>query len=176
MVFQSLLIALFLTASIGQTSVPNPNPTVEISSNNSKFPCVLDNGNISITFPGEFKQTVKEKENATTTKASCTLDGLTYFIGWTLHRIEMTEHEKMAEVSLTEFNRAAGGEIIEEKAYKYKKHIGRSAKIQIGDKGFALYKVVLIGQNQFQLVVASNDDNFGSTSKKFFKSFKYKGK
>lgn len=132
-----------------------------------------NDGKISIVFPGTVVTETNESEDATTMNASSTVDDVTYFFGWTLHKLELTDPVALAEVSLESFTTAAGGKITKREKYMYKKHEGISAHISLGESGYIIYKVIIIGQDQIQLVVASEKDEFGSTTTKFFKSFKH---
>ncbi len=130
---------------------------------------------ISIKMPAEFEKEVSELDDGKTTKVSCTLDGILYFFSWTEHITPMTDHTALATTSLNAFNETVGATITEQKPYFYKNHEGVSATMVAEGKGYFNYRVILIGQFQFQLVVASTADNIRKSSKKFFKSFKYKG-
>ena len=132
-----------------------------------------NDGKISMVFPGAVITEVQESDGAKTMNGSTTVDNVTYFLGWTLHSLELVDPVSLAEVSLESFTEATGGEITSREKYMYKKHEGISAHISLGESGALIYKVVIIGQDQIQMVVASEKGEFGSAATKFFKSFKH---
>ncbi len=133
-----------------------------------------DEGKFSIKFPGEYTETVVEKETAKTVKNQCEKDGINYLASYTLHYLEITDHLDMAEVSLESFTEAVQGIIITRTEWKVKKHEGLRALIDLPDNGKKLeYRVILVGNIQYQLIAFAANDIFNEDDiNSYFKSFK----
>ena len=135
---------------------------------------VSENGKMSANMPGEYEVTMDDSESTTIAKISTSVDDVNFMFSWTLHKNPLEDHEGLARVSLDSFQETIGAEILKEELYKYGKNKGLNAILKLEDVAFIRYKVILIDQYQFQLVVVGPEDNFEKMAKKFFKSFKYK--
>tara|TARA_R110001592_G_scaffold204977_1_gene455328 strand:+ start:2233 stop:2766 length:534 start_codon:yes stop_codon:yes gene_type:complete len=136
-----------------------------------------EEGRIRITMPSDYSVSVVEGDLSTTTKVTSTIGETTYMFSWTLHKELMEGHKGLADVSLESFNKELKGEINTQNVYKYGKYEGKNAKITIMQgQARCFYRVVLIGQYQFQMIVATTDAEIDKTGMKFLDSFKYKNK
>lgn len=172
--FLTFLAALFLITSLSSFSLTNNVATKLIVPGGKWEKYTSDDGKVSISFPAVPQDEATEKDGITTHKVSA-VDGVTtYFFAYTTHTDKIEDHEGLAQVSLEAFNGSIGGKIMSQGTYTYKKNNGLEAKIEIPEKGYVLYKVVLIEQTQYQIVVIKATDDFGSDADKFFKSFKLK--
>jgi hypothetical protein len=133
-----------------------------------------EEGKFSITFPGEYSSEREEKENATTIKTTCIYEGHTYFASYSLHQTEMTDHKDMAEVSYDAFIEAVKGQLLSKSDWDVKDNEGLKAVMIIADNTVKLeYRVVLVGNIQYQLVAMAAVEEYNSKAiDKFFKSFK----
>lgn len=131
-----------------------------------------------IKFPTTPEKTKTEKDEATTYKVSAQVGDQTYFFGYTKHEVTMVDHENMAHISLEAFNEQLKGQVVNERPWEISKATGRQATINLTEQSaVCMYKVVLIGQMQYQAVVIapiSTVDKDGA--KTFFDSFKPKKK
>lgn len=177
MKLRTVMIALVLVSSVASfnyhTSYARQN---YIANPDGKWHTYTsEDGKMSINFPTEPETDVTEGEDITTYKISASLENTTFFAGYTIHKnsLENEDLKELAKISLDAFTDAVKGEITSQKPYKYKKHEGIEADIKM-EGAFIKYKVVLIDQAQYQLVVISMDGNFGSDADEFFNSLKVK--
>ena len=168
----SFIFLLNCTFQYTQASIASDFLVISTPNGEEKF--TSSDGKVNITFPAEYKIDTTKAESAITLKISALVGEITYFFGLTEHSQPITGHEDLASVSLESFVSSLSGEIVSQETYSYKKNDGVSAKIKIGDQGYCLYKVILIGQKQFQLIVISPQDDFSKMADSFFKSFKVK--
>lgn len=131
-----------------------------------------DEGKVSIKFPAEFDVTVEESETATTYQIISELGKDVFMLSFTFHETEMDDPYNLAQVSLESFNEAVGGELVKETDYKYEDYKGREAIVDLSDAGATVYyRVVIIGQIQYQLAVVDHSGNILDEKDKFFNSF-----
>ena len=131
-----------------------------------------------IKFPVQPEEDVTEKEDATTYKISAQVNDQTFFFGYTVHGVTMVDHENMAKISLDAFNEQLGGEVRGERAWEISGATGRQATLDLKEQGaVCMYKVVLIGQMQYQVVVIAPLSTLDKdAADDFFASFKPKKK
>lgn len=133
-----------------------------------------EDGLVSITFPTDFTTDKNSNENVNRTKAQGALNDQLFVIGYAQHLNKMVEHEEMADVSLKSFVETLGAEVTKQEVWEYKKNKGIHAWLK-GDNNELVgeYKVILIGQNQFQLISVAEPSKWDEkAAAKFFKSFK----
>lgn len=131
-------------------------------------------GKFSVKFPCLYEESVSEGSEQTTYKFTCEKNGQTYFIGYSLHRIEMKGHEDLAQVSVDSFIEAVQGDLTSQWEWKIANASGLKTLISV-ENGETLidYRVVLIGQIQYQVVVlAAKNEYDQKAAGKFQKSFK----
>jgi hypothetical protein len=160
------LTALFFLF-IGFTSLqPSIGDSETYSSKDGKF---------RVTFPGAYEETVGEGEDQKTVKINFVQGEHILFASYTLHETEITDHQDMAEVSLDSFVEAVNGDLISKSEWKVKGNSGLQSVMTIESEEKIIkidYRVVLVGQLQYQLVsIAPTDDYDTKMSDKFFKSF-----
>ena len=81
----------------------------------------------------------------------------------------------LADVSLESFNEQVQGDILTQSVYKYGRNEGKSATVSLAEGQVnCFYRVILIDQYQFQMVVVTSDKELNNVGKKFLNSFKYK--
>lgn len=79
----------------------------------------------------------------------------------------------LAQTSLNTFAEEVGGKVIHETDYHYDDYKGRSAEIEMEEEGATLYyKVILVGQIQYQMVVVTQSGDVTKQKDKFFNSFR----
>ena len=131
-------------------------------------------GKFSVTFPAAFKTEITEQESAKTIKTSAAVGDQTYFASYTLHEVEMTDPESLAETSLEAFTEATGGTLSDKNAWKIKAHNGLKAIITLEEQDAKIqYHVILVGQLQYQIIVVGPEASWEQKpADGFFKSFK----
>lgn len=167
------LVVVFLSGNISN-SIAHSNLHPEfILPEGEWYTYTTEDGVATIKFPSKPAVEVTEGEDATTAKISVQEGDLTYFFGYTTHNQTLEEYEELAKVSLDAFNAQVKGEIVSQEAYKYKKHKGIDAKIKLETQGAIIqYRVILIDQSQYQIIVIGPDRDFEKEMSKFYKSFK----
>ncbi|MBK8555442.1 MAG: hypothetical protein IPL65_06560 [Lewinellaceae bacterium] len=142
----------------------------------AKFKYTSTEGNFSITFPADYETANKDTEDFTSVETQSSFEDQLYFVSCSTHKMEISEHESLAATSLESFNEAMGGRITQQSTWSIKKHKGLQADIEIpSDNIRAKYRVVLIGQFQYQVVVMSESSKWNQVNAdKFINSFKLK--
>lgn len=133
--------------------------------------------NISIVFPMAFEETLGQKEvegkiqKKTSVKGS---DGSGHYLASvTKHVVQMRNHVEMADISMNAFVETTKGEIKTQAAFMYKEHEGRDAVIYLpAQQSYVHYRVILIGDYQYQIVVVSDIESRSKAISDFFNSFK----
>lgn len=140
----------------------------------TEFTYTSIDGKFSITFPAAHESVSKKTENLTTVKTQATFEDQLYLVSYTIHKVKMMDRESLAASSLESFNEAVGGTITKQAKWAIKKHKGLQADIQIPAKNLiAEYRVILIGQIQYQITVFSESTNWNQlNADKFIESFK----
>jgi hypothetical protein len=138
-----------------------------------------EQGKMSIVFPAAYETSeISTSEDMQTLKTTSQLGDMTYFASYTLHSIPMENPEDLAKESLDAFVAQLNGVLMEQEIWKVKKHNGQLAHItlQIEDANARIeYRVIIIGQLQYQIIAMTDADTWDSkTVKKFMKSFKVK--
>jgi hypothetical protein len=132
-------------------------------------------GKFKVTFPSTYEETVSESEDQKTVKINCVKGERIMFASYTLHEIEITDHKDMAEVSLDSFVEVLNGSLISKSEWKVKGNLGLQSVMTFESKEKIIkieYRVVLVGQLQYQFVfIAPADDYDTKMAAKFFKSF-----
>lgn len=131
-------------------------------------------GKLSVVFPAAYETDRSEDDDKITVKVSCTVDGQTYFASYTLHKIEITDHQEMAEVSYDSFITSVKGSLISKSEWKIKDNIGLKAIMVMPDEDNRIeYRVMLVDSFQYQLVVFAPSGTYNEKEAAvFFKSFK----
>ena len=158
----SLLVILILVLSVKT----NPLRAQDFASVEGKF---------SISFPCEYEQEpTSEGEN--TSKVSCVKDGQTFYIGYTIHDMEMndSEDQSFAQISLDSFIEAVSGNLITQWDWQLGENKGIKSVIALSENQSILeYRVILKDFLQYQLLVFAPTNTYSSKlADEFFKSFK----
>lgn len=118
-------------------------------------------GKCSITFPGEYDIEKEETEHAMVVKIICNKDNRTYFLSYSLHKNELVDHEEMAEVSYDSFVEAVAGEARSKSEWVVQGHQGLKSLIDMpASQALVDYRVVLVGDIQYQLAAIATYDNY----------------
>lgn len=132
-------------------------------------------GKFKVTFPDTYEEVVSESEDQKTVKINCVQGEHIMFASYTLHETAITDHQDMAEVSMESFVEAVGGKLLSRSEWKVKGNSGLQSvmNIESDEKIIKIdYRVVLVGQLQYQLVFISPSDDYDiKMAAKFFKSF-----
>lgn len=138
---------------------------------------VTEKGKASIKFPAEYSVEEDNSDLTSTTKVMASLDDNIFMFSFSIHETTLSDHYMLAQTSLTSFNDEVGGRIISETDYVYDDYKGRSAEIELEEQNVTLYyRVILVGQIQYQMVVVAQSGNIVKKKDKFFNSFKLTGK
>jgi len=139
-----------------------------------RYQFTTDEGNFKIKFPVEFTTERTEKESATTTKTSCTVDDQTFMASYTLHETELIDHIEMAEVSAESFGESINGTLQSKTDWTVNNHTGLIAIFDLPEvEAKVEYRVVLVEQIQYQVIVLAKNINYNEEmAADFFKSFK----
>lgn len=131
-------------------------------------------GKFKVLFPGKPEVVDEPKDWGKSYKAQVKLDEHLFYSSYGIHEQRLVDHAHLSEVSTEAFAEKIGGTIIDESAWKFKGHQGRQLELTIPDKNVRIYyKVILIGQIQYQLVAGVPIEGANDKwVKKFFKSFK----
>lgn len=162
LIFASFLLVLL----VGVTSLA-PAPKYKYSSEEAK---------LKVTFPAEFKTTEKIKDSYRSKSTQAVYEDMVLFVSYTMHDSEMTDKKELTQVSLDAFTEGLDAEITEQSDWNVKKHEGVKAKLEVSSNGLmGEYRVVIIGQIQYQITAVSAKDTWNDkVAQKFFKSFKVK--
>lgn len=129
-------------------------------------------GQFKIKFPSTFQEAKEEKENMTSYKINANYNDVLYFVGFTIHKTKMEGQEQLAKVSLDAFTQKVNATITSQEDWTVNGNKGISAVMSSDETEFH-YNVILVGQLQYQLVVAGDPGKIDmKIAKKFFKSFK----
>ena len=142
----------------------------------SKIKYTSAEGKLEITFPTAFDIQDMSTENYSSIQAKADLDDQLFFMTYNIHTTELSDHEGLAETSLSSFTEALHGEITSRNTWQVKKNKGLKAKLKIEEYDLVGdYGVVIVGQIQYQVAVVSATDKWNQArSDAFFKSFKIK--
>ena len=159
-IFGSALLLILL----GATSLA-PTTKIKYSSVEAK---------LTVTFPAEFSTTEQVEESYKSIKTQALLDGMVFFVIYTIHENDMTDPEGLAKISLDAFSGGLESTITEESAWKVNKKNGLQALLEVPEKELVgEYRVVILDQIQYQITVVSPKSDWDEKkAKKFFKSFK----
>lgn len=163
----ALLQILLATTNLQVAELSDPATPAKFKYESEKF-------KVSISFPVAYTESEEPTEHGVTLKVLATKDDNSFFLGVTLHETEMTGHKDLAAVSLESFTNTLQGTEVMRQTYKKGSHEGLDATIQIPDKGaWVFYRVILVGQFQYQVVSIQNSEVQTKDTKKFMKSFKF---
>ena len=133
-------------------------------------------GKMSVVFAAEYEVNTDNSDSFSTTKISSTVSENVYFASYTIHSETLTEREDLCKVSLESFNETLGGEITDQSSWNISKNKGMKADIYLAEQQAKIhYRVVIIGQIQYQFAVIAPDDQWNAAgAEAFMKSIKLK--
>jgi len=157
LVFTLVLLALTLNFSSGSAQIYAPAESKQ-----------------SINFPAAFTEEVTQGEAQKTVKATCEVDGQTYFLGYTVHETEITDHKDMAQVSADSFLQVIGGKLITQWEWELDGNQGLKSVLVFAEGTLIMeYRTILKGQIQYQALVYAPIETYNSEKAgDFLKSFK----
>ena len=174
-----MFLKMILPAILGVLLMPSqlsPNSESEnhLYSIGDELEYLAQNGKFGITMPGEYTVSKVVGESTNTIKVTSTIGEETYLFSWTLHTELLGDHKGLADVSLESFNEQVQGDILNQDIYKYKSNEGKKATISLMEgQAICFYRVILMEQYQFQMVVVTGDTELDEAGEKFLDSFKY---
>jgi hypothetical protein len=134
-------------------------------------------GKFEIDFPVEPKVENTDGDDSKTVQLQATHNEVIYMASAVIHEtnldVEGLSPEKLSQASLEAFANVMGGEMKSNGDFKLGKNKGRECVIDNSEKGFmCYYKVIIIGQVQYQVIVMNAPANDDKKSRaKFFSSF-----
>lgn len=133
-------------------------------------------GKMTVTFPAAFETEVNSQNDIETTKITAIVDEQTFFAAYTLHQTELEDQIMLAQIALDSFSETLNGNILQQSAWKIKKNEGVQAVLNLDEQDAKIqYRVIMIGNLQYQLVVIAANSSFDQkAADSFFKSFKVK--
>ncbi len=133
-------------------------------------------GKMSVVFAGAYEVNTDKGDSYTTTKISSSVSEIVYFASFTQHTEPLTDREELCQVSLDSFNETLNGDLSNQRAWNISGSKGITADIYLAEQQAKIqYRVVIIGQIQYQFaVIAPKDDWNGASAEAFMKSIKLK--
>lgn len=130
-------------------------------------------GNFKIKMPGTPELKQEDKDYGKTYKAQLKTSEYLYYVSYSVHNKALPDPQYLCEVSVKAFLTKIGGELLKNEEWKLKKNIGRKVDIEVSEKGiFMRYHVVIVGNIQYQVVLAGETEITNKIEKKYFKTFK----
>ena len=159
-IFSSSLVLLF----IGITSLA---PSTQFKYSSSE-------GKLSIVFPDKFTTEENVGDQYKTIKTQALYNDILFFVAYTVHTTELTDNEGLTKVSLDSFIGGLEANVTKESMWKVRKNKGLQASFNIVSQGLkGEYRIVLIGQIQYQIAVVGAEDAWSQTlADSFIKSCK----
>ena len=131
-------------------------------------------GKLSIAFPAAYETSTKKTEKSTTVKTQASLEDQLFYVSHSVHKSTVHDHESLAATSLKSFSQSLGGTVTDQASWSINSHDGVQAVIETSASNLKVaYRAILIGQIQYQIVVASESSKWNQEkADKFIKSFK----
>lgn len=133
-------------------------------------------GKVKAKFPGNPTLENQDTDIGKKHTATSRFGDNTYMISYVIHSTQLADQEKLAEASLNAFRDKVKGQILNQSAWNLKAGKGTRATISMPDKDAKVeYRVVLIGQLQYQVIVVAPTNKYDAkVAEKFFKKVKIK--
>lgn len=131
---------------------------------------------LSVTFPSEFKTDIVNKVDYRSVKTQAISEEMVFLVIFSEHGSDMGDTEELAEVSLGAFLEGVEATSKNKTSWKVNNSSGLKSTFEAPEKDLiGEYRVVLIGQIQYQITAVSSKEAWDEKkAKKFFKSFKIK--
>jgi hypothetical protein len=142
----------------------------------TKYKYTSDEAKLSVTFPAEFSVSEETKEKYTSVQVQAISDEMVFMVIYTVHTEDISESAELSEISFDAFMDGLEGTPKVKSPWKVKKYSGLQSTFEVPSKDLVGdYRVVLIGQIQYQITAVSEKKSWDEKkAKKFFKSFKVK--
>lgn len=130
---------------------------------------------MSIKFPAQFEESVKEKEKSTTYKAQMQGGGMLFLASGSVHKSTLeNDIDGLLETSLNSFTKSLDGAIVSTERIELKGVQGSFSILTMGDGSNKIeYRVFLKGNKQYQIISAQLESEFDQeVADEFYKSFK----
>lgn len=149
-----------------------------INANAANFKYKSSEGRMSVKFPSQYTVVTENPDYGKTVKINAEFGAYIFSATYTIHSTSSSgsDPESLANVSLGAFSESLKGNISNKQVWKIKKNNGIRAVIKSDELNIsASYACIMIGQIQYQLVVASASDSWvDGKGDAFFESFKAK--
>lgn len=131
-------------------------------------------GKFSIVFPAQYEVQTSGDGELESGKISVTIDDQTYFASYTVHTVDLTNVKELTEVSVDSFREELSATMQGKSEWKVKKNSGLKATMKLAEQDVKMqYHVLIVGQIQYQLIVAAPSGSFNQkAADAFIKSFK----
>lgn len=141
-----------------------------------KFKYTSEEGKVSVIFPGEFATTIKNDDSFKTVKTQAMFNDVVFFVSYTIHEEKLEDGPELSKVSLDSFIEALNATDVQESPWHVRKKEGLQATFKVAENNLkGDYRVVLIGQTQYQITAVGSEQNWDQkVIDKFMKSFKVK--
>ena len=132
------------------------------------------NGGFSIDFSCYYKTSETRKDNAYIGQASCVDNEHTFLASYTIHKNPLSNNDELMDISIDSFIKQVNGKPGLLTQWQAGENLGKSVIVFIGQSNTKIiYRVLIVGQIQYQLAVMATRDQFSyEASKKFFDSFR----
>lgn len=131
-------------------------------------------GNVKIDFPAKYSVTSEKKPKTNIIKAKGYVGKNQFICVTTIYREKLLDHYNLAKKSVPAFQKSVTGVLFAEQDWNYAKGIqGREALVSISKTSKIYYRVIFIGQTQYQLMVVNSDGNIKGHIDAFFDSFEW---
>lgn len=142
----------------------------------AKFKYTSSEGKASIVFPYEITTSEKSGDSYRSVSTQAMNNELLFYFTYTIHESELSENEALAQVSLDSFIEGLNGKVSKQSVWTVRKQKGLQAKLSVDANGLiGEYRVVLIGQIQYQIAVVGKFEGWNQKeADSFFNSFKVK--
>ena len=140
----------------------------------SKYKYYSEEANCTITFPAEYTTQVEEKDEYKSVQTQAIDKDMIFMMIYSKHNQSLTNEDELCEISFGAFMEGLGGNPSGKETWKLKKHTGLKSEFDVSREDLiGDYRVVIIGQIQYQIVAVSPKASWDAKkATKFFKSFK----
>ena len=139
-----------------------------------KIKYTSDEGKLSVVFPSQFATSVQKEDLYKTVKAQAVYNNVVFFVAYSIHEQKLDKGQNMSKVSLDSFTEALQATNIVESPWKVRKNEGLKATFEATEatEGSVVgeYRVVIIGQTQYQITVVGPTENWDEKAVKKFMS------
>ena len=133
-----------------------------------------EEGRITVDFPAEFKTSEKVEEDYRSVQAQAISGDMVFFVDYTVHQENLSNSQPLIEISVNAFMKKMAATPQKKKTWKVNGVKGSKSFFESEEKKLVgEYRVVIIGQIQYQVAAVGPTDSWDAKkAKKFLKSFK----